>query len=588
MGTGKTYSTKYLLDSNNSSGVAGQVLSTTSTGINWVDANTTPGTGLWLASGNNIYNSNSGNVGIGTASPGSKLEISDTSDALLELNGGATANPYMLFAQNGTRTAFIQYVNGGLLSLVSEYGGIRFMTGTGGTETEKIRIDSSGNVGIGTTSPGYKLDVNGTSRFVSQLNFENNLFGSGYIAGTTTEKVKKIKNTALESSTETGTAVVHPYFNNDLGNWVARGGTVTFGGLNTTPSLAQQNIMFEPTQDFLGLNSSNITGSTWSITLTSTNSGQMNLNYGCWIGITFGSTSFDPDSMLIETNTNADGSGTWTTVLNSSVSDTCYYTYQNVGGTGVRAIKFTMGQTSQGPRVCNIFAYNYAADGMKHFFLGKQGGSVFGNIIPGTDYINGGTNFPKLGASGNRWNEIWVDKISDINNSFGTSGQVLSSNASGQLDWISGSALPGGPYLPLAGGTLTGDLTLESASPVLKIDATGLGNPEIFFARVTGDDQNAKIRLMNNRLQFENEGDPDSDFLFQGRAAGSGALSDFLKIEDTGIVTSGGIFTGNVGIGTSSPESNVRNYKLQLKEAHNLYKLRYKWYIVGIHIKAAQ
>jgi len=43
MGTGKTYSTKYLLDSNNSSGVAGQVLSTTSTGIDWVDANTIPG-----------------------------------------------------------------------------------------------------------------------------------------------------------------------------------------------------------------------------------------------------------------------------------------------------------------------------------------------------------------------------------------------------------------------------------------------------------------------------------------------------------------------------------------------------------------
>ena len=51
MGTGKTYSTKYLLDSNNSSGVAGQVLSTTSTGIDWVDANTVPGTGLWLANG---------------------------------------------------------------------------------------------------------------------------------------------------------------------------------------------------------------------------------------------------------------------------------------------------------------------------------------------------------------------------------------------------------------------------------------------------------------------------------------------------------------------------------------------------------
>ena len=109
---------------------------------------------------------NDGNVGIGTTSPGSKLEISSTSDALLELNGGTTANPYMLFAQNGTRRAFIQYVNGGLLSLASEYGDIRFMTGTGGTETEKMRIDSSGNVMIGNTGAGAKLDVRADTGYV--------------------------------------------------------------------------------------------------------------------------------------------------------------------------------------------------------------------------------------------------------------------------------------------------------------------------------------------------------------------------------------------------------------------------------------
>ena len=64
MSTGKTYSTKYLLDSNNNRGSEGQILSTTSTGIDWVDANSVPGTGLWVTSGNSIYNSNSGNIGI--------------------------------------------------------------------------------------------------------------------------------------------------------------------------------------------------------------------------------------------------------------------------------------------------------------------------------------------------------------------------------------------------------------------------------------------------------------------------------------------------------------------------------------------
>ena len=105
---------------------------------------------------------------------------------------------------------------------------------------------------------------------------------------------------------------------------------------------------------------------------------------------------------------------------------------------------------------------------------------------------------------------------------------------------------------------VAGNVTLESASPVLKIDATGTGNPEIFFARITGDDQNAKIRLLNNQLAFENEGDPDSSFLFQGRAAGAGSLSDFLKIEDTGITAPGATFAGDVTIGNKAyPKINL-------------------------------
>ena len=37
-------------------------------------------------------------------------------------------------------------------------------------QTERMRIDSSGNVGIGTTSPGSKLDVNGELRIGNTVN----------------------------------------------------------------------------------------------------------------------------------------------------------------------------------------------------------------------------------------------------------------------------------------------------------------------------------------------------------------------------------------------------------------------------------
>ena len=167
MGLGKTYSTKYLLDSNNSSGVAGQVLSTTSTGIDWVDANTLPGSGLWLENGTDIYNSNSGNVGIGTTGPLTKLHVFEAGTAMIRVDSGATA-PYkagiefLRSAVNGGRI----YNDGNAVQvkLESDFaydaanptrGGFMFKTAptTSGTLVDAVRIDARGNVGIGTTSP---------------------------------------------------------------------------------------------------------------------------------------------------------------------------------------------------------------------------------------------------------------------------------------------------------------------------------------------------------------------------------------------------------------------------------------------------
>ena len=53
----------------------------------------------------------------------------------------------MSFFQDGTRRSLIQHLDSGdLLSLVSEYGGIRFMTATDGSEVERMRIDSNGRL----------------------------------------------------------------------------------------------------------------------------------------------------------------------------------------------------------------------------------------------------------------------------------------------------------------------------------------------------------------------------------------------------------------------------------------------------------
>ncbi len=167
MSTGKTYSTKYLLDSNNNRGAEGQVLSTTSTGIDWVDANTVPGTGLWLANGNNIYNSNSGNVGIGTTSPAVKLQITSGSNPSIKIqdtsNGYAQKNS-LIFDQNvnsgqvETAKIYTELFNGASTTLNNP---LKFATAQRTTlaMTDRMVINNLGNVGIGTTSPGNKLAV---------------------------------------------------------------------------------------------------------------------------------------------------------------------------------------------------------------------------------------------------------------------------------------------------------------------------------------------------------------------------------------------------------------------------------------------
>jgi len=129
-----------------------------------------------------------GNVGIGTTSPGNFTGLS-FSDPILDVNGliqsrvgnislgGSDYRKAALFTSTGTAAPYLSFNVGS--------------SGSSSSTSEAMRIDSSGNVGIGNAAPTAKLSVSG-----GNIAIDN---GSSYILGGATSGntiIGRIKSTA--------------------------------------------------------------------------------------------------------------------------------------------------------------------------------------------------------------------------------------------------------------------------------------------------------------------------------------------------------------------------------------------------------
>lgn len=151
--------------------------------------------GILAATSSLVYSGS--NVGIGISAPTERLHIvgstsgnqfaritatdSDSSAAWVAQNDSGDNVVYRVFSSGviGTQmgnalsrsASLLANLGGSGVFLLGTFSNTNFVLGT--NNTERMRITNGGNVGIGTTSPGYKLDVSGTGKFSGDINLSN-------------------------------------------------------------------------------------------------------------------------------------------------------------------------------------------------------------------------------------------------------------------------------------------------------------------------------------------------------------------------------------------------------------------------------
>jgi len=642
MGLGKTYSTGYLLDSNNNSGAVGQVLSTTSTGVDWVDGSgsgiiggpylplsagssypltgdlhinsliklasqittkielvtnqmTLYAGGLQILTGFNASNDgvvvgnetgdmnitlagganqrilylegSSGNIGIGTNTPDHLLDLYKSTGTTTS-NDGTTLQRLWNYVGSDLQQqkTFIDFVftddnaneypqvrigaevgqNGNAGTQILEGSGAFVVytnnaTGVGpGTPTglaERFRVDYQGNVGIGTTNPSSKLHVQGSATPGTYAAYIHNASGGG--------NVLKLYN--------------HDWDTGDFLLYATNGGTAASDFGFTVDGNARVNIGLatvataNAAADDLHLRSLGSNG----ITISSGNAQTGTIFFGDVANAAAAGFRYNHNTgdMAISAEDNVtfacDNVGIKTTspqaplhvVTNTDLSDALILefagTYQ---GGPYQTFQYNEGGSSpseNGDLIGGIRARTAYASGT---YAGYSTAIEFRNDgNPSSTSAPGRIEFYTTpAASVTQVERLRIDSAGAIKfNTYtmtqqtGTSAYLLGVDASGNVvqstNIPAGTGGSAGPYLPLAGGTMTGTGSISMPDNFSLLLGGGI-------FKIFNDGSNSIIRSQGEPLFID-----ANDITFRGYSP----YNSLMTIKST----------GNVGIGTTGPNS---------------------------------
>ncbi len=519
----------------------------------WQDANT-------LSSNANLFWDNAnGRLGIGTSAPTQKLEVAGTTKANHFYTG------YNWTSKSNGINLGVDGINGGIgfydgstpnsASIFREATTSNFYIGVrSGLVLNGITINSTGDIGIGTTTPSTKLHVNGTVRF------------QGLGTGTQTTSLMTDANGNISSRTLNISNWDNAY---SWGNHAAAGYLTSFtevdptwnGTANQTGAIGRTGDVgigtTSPTQKLHVLGNARVTGAYYDSNNTAGTSGQV-------LSSTVTGTQW-AKGQIIQTNSASVTAGNWYRIASNSGdrADASFTLRDPISSGGHSTMRFYAG-------------VNYGdASGISFSLLShsKYGSVTFTKvrIVRNSTYDGA-----YLEVFCNRTGTVEYDMFDNYQSSGWT-----------PVDWTAGSIPSGwtaheyetdrlfaiGASDDILSLNRSGYLGIGTASPTYRLEVIGdiyanggavriSGNSELNFQSYGGGFymQDATwIRTYGNKSFYHNSGEMRTDGTFQ--VGGSGSTLN---------VPNGGNFayrtnvlfantSGNVGIGTASP-----GYRLDL------------------------